>query len=50
MPKIVDGQFTDEEKRQAATLSKLVRKHDNLVKYAKDIFDQWLRNPKKIEK
>jgi metaxin len=44
MPKIVDGQFTDEEKRQAATLSKLVRKHDNLVKYAKDIFDSYVRN------
>lgn len=46
MPKIVDGQYTDEEKRQAATLGKLVRKHDNLVKYAKDLFDQWLRTQK----
>lgn len=46
MPKIVDGQYTDEEKRQAATLGKLVRKHENLVKYAKDLFDQWLRTQK----
>lgn len=43
MPKIVDGQFTEEEKRQAATLSKLVRKHENLVKYAKDIYQQFIQ-------
>lgn len=43
MPKIVDGQFTEEEKRQAATLSKLVRKYENLVKYAKDIYQQFIQ-------
>ncbi|KAI7888665.1 uncharacterized protein EV154DRAFT_516915 [Mucor mucedo] len=46
MPKIVDGQFTEEEKRQASTLSKLVRKHDNLVRYAKTIFDGYIRQTK----
>lgn len=43
MPHIVDGEYTEEERKQAATLSKLVRKHDNLVKYAKKIFDNWLK-------
>ncbi|KAI8088527.1 hypothetical protein BDF21DRAFT_413433 [Thamnidium elegans] len=47
MPKIVDGQFTDEEKRQASTLSKLVRKQENLVKYAKHIFEHYIRNDQK---
>lgn len=46
MPKIVDGQFTEEEKRQASTLSKLVRKHDNLVQYAKKIYDEYIRQGK----
>jgi len=43
MPKIVDGDFPEEERKQAATLGKLVRKHENLVKYAKKIFENWLK-------
>ncbi|KAI8641714.1 hypothetical protein BD408DRAFT_388539 [Parasitella parasitica] len=43
MPKIVDGDFSDEERKQAATLGNLVRKHDNLVKYAKNIYENWLK-------
>lgn len=43
MPQIVDGEYTEEERRQAATLSKLVRKHDNLVKYAKSMYEKWLK-------
>lgn len=43
MPKIVDGEFSEEERKQAATLSKLVRKHENLVKYAKTIYENWLK-------
>lgn len=43
MPKIVDGDFPEEERKQAATLSKLVRKHENLVKYAKAIYENWLK-------
>lgn len=43
MPKIIDGEFSEEERKQAATLSKLVRKHENLVKYAKTIYENWLK-------
>ncbi|KAI8880481.1 hypothetical protein K501DRAFT_335374 [Backusella circina FSU 941] len=43
MPQIVDGQFTDEERQQASTLHKLVRKHENLVKYSKAIYENWLK-------
>jgi metaxin len=43
MPQIVDGEYSEEERKQAATLSKLVRKHDNLVKYAKSIYEKWLK-------
>lgn len=43
MPQIVDGEYTEEERKQAAVLGKLVRKHDNLVKYAKAIYEKWLK-------
>ncbi|KAI8350152.1 hypothetical protein BD560DRAFT_427451 [Blakeslea trispora] len=43
MPHILDGEYTEEEKKQASTLSKLVRKHENLVKYAKSIYEQYLK-------
>jgi metaxin len=43
MPQIVDGQFTDEERRQASTLHKLARKHENLVRYSKSIYENWLK-------
>ncbi|KAI8147951.1 hypothetical protein BJV82DRAFT_664289 [Fennellomyces sp. T-0311] len=33
----------DEEKKQASALRNLVRKHDNLVRYAKAIYEQWIK-------
>ncbi|KAI8049431.1 uncharacterized protein B0P05DRAFT_600683 [Gilbertella persicaria] len=43
MPHILDGEYSEEERKQAGTLAKLVRKHDNLVAYAKSIYEQWLK-------
>ncbi|KAI8364458.1 hypothetical protein EDC96DRAFT_510783 [Choanephora cucurbitarum] len=43
MPHILDGDYSEEEKKQASTLSKLVRKHDNLVRYAKSIYEHYLK-------
>ncbi|KAI9485239.1 MAG: hypothetical protein EXX96DRAFT_473800 [Benjaminiella poitrasii] len=43
MPHILDGQYTEEERKQASTLSKLVRQHENLVRYAKAIYENWLK-------
>ncbi|KAI8992659.1 hypothetical protein BDB01DRAFT_755837 [Pilobolus umbonatus] len=43
MPMIISNQYTDEQKRQASTLHQLVRKYDNLVNYAKRIYEQYLK-------
>ncbi|KAI7904449.1 uncharacterized protein BX663DRAFT_431865 [Cokeromyces recurvatus] len=43
MPHSVDDQYTEEERKQASTLSKLVRKYENLHQYAKNIYENWLK-------
>ncbi|KAI9251500.1 hypothetical protein BDA99DRAFT_575209 [Phascolomyces articulosus] len=43
MPTIPGNTLGDEEKKQAHALRNLVRKHENLVRYAKAIYDQWLK-------
>ncbi|KAI8379192.1 uncharacterized protein BYT42DRAFT_495800 [Radiomyces spectabilis] len=42
-PQFTDGTFSDENKRQAGTLRGLVRKHENLVQYAKAIYEKYLK-------
>ncbi|KAG1451662.1 hypothetical protein G6F56_008027 [Rhizopus delemar] len=37
------GTYTKEEVRQARTLSNLIRKHDNLLKYVKSIHENWIK-------
>lgn len=34
----------DEEKKQANTLRSLVRRHENLVRYAKNIYETWVKS------
>ncbi|KAI9494753.1 hypothetical protein BDB00DRAFT_955201 [Zychaea mexicana] len=43
MPTLPGSTLGDEEKKQATTLRNLVRKHENLVRYAKTIYDEWLK-------
>ncbi|KAL0086614.1 hypothetical protein F4703DRAFT_1527250 [Phycomyces blakesleeanus] len=41
-PQFTDSSVSDEEKRQASTLRNLVLKHDNLVRFAKNIREKYL--------
>lgn len=42
-PTIPGSTLGDEEKKQAGELKTLVRKHENLVQYAKNIYEAWLK-------
>ncbi|KAG0166781.1 hypothetical protein DFQ28_006862 [Apophysomyces sp. BC1034] len=42
-PQITDASIAEVEKRQAHALRGLVRKHENLVRYAKNIYEQYLK-------
>ncbi|CDH51529.1 hypothetical protein RO3G_10434 partial [Lichtheimia corymbifera JMRC:FSU:9682] len=42
-PTIPGSTLGDEEKKQAGELRALVRKHENLVQYAKNIYETWLK-------
>ncbi|KAI7858935.1 hypothetical protein BDC45DRAFT_497924 [Circinella umbellata] len=43
MPTLPGSTLGDEEKKQAMALRNMVRKHENLVRYAKSMYDQWIK-------